>query len=108
MGPNLLIQLAIFCTCCPAAQEYSIAQRQKMAKLNTHCNIYTLVHQTMDSLQRTYSINRMFMVNDQHNFLLTHDKFFKLSMHIGYQVPNNMDFFSTMYVILNLLKEKSI
>jgi hypothetical protein len=29
-------------------------------------------------------------------------------MHIGYQVPNNMDFFSTMYVILNLLKEKSI
>jgi hypothetical protein len=33
------------------------------------------------------------MVNEQHNFFLTHDELFKLSMDIGYQVPNNMDFF---------------
>jgi hypothetical protein len=46
------------------------------------------------------------MVNDRHNLLLTHDKFVKLVMDIGYQVPNNMDFSSTMYVLLNLLKKK--
>jgi hypothetical protein len=50
----------------------------------------------------------MFMVNDRHNFLLTHDKFVKLSMDIDYQVPNNMDFSSTMFVLLSLLKKKSI
>ncbi len=73
-----------------------------------HCNIYTLVHQAMDSKQQTYSVSRLLMVNDQNNFLLIHDKLFKLSMDISYQVPNNMDFSSTMYMPLNLLKTRSI
>ncbi len=47
----------------------------------------------MDNKQHTYFVSRLFMVNEQHNFFLTHDELFKLSMDIGYQVPNNMDFF---------------
>ncbi len=51
------------------------------------------MHQTMDNKQQTYFVSKLLMVNDQHNLFLTHDEFFKLSVDIGYQVPNNMDFF---------------
>jgi hypothetical protein len=83
MGPNLLIQLVIVCTHCPTITRI-FNYTKKNAKLNAHCNVYTLVHQAMDSKQQTYYVSRMLMVNDWHNFLLTHDKFFKLSMDIGY------------------------
>jgi len=108
MGPNVLIELVIVCTCHYAATRILNDIKTKNAKLNTHCNIYTLMHQSMDNKQLTYFVSKLLMVNDQHNFLLTHDELFKLSMDIGYQVPNNMDFSSTMYVLLNLLKTRSI
>ncbi len=101
-------QLVTVCTCRPAATRMLNCTKTENAKLNTHCNVYTLVQQAMDSKQLTYSVTRLLMVNDRHNFLLTHDKLFKLSMDIGYQVPNNMDFSSTMYVPLNLSKTRSI
>ncbi len=101
-------QLVTVCTCRPAATRMLNCTKTENAKLNTHCNMYTLVQQAMDSKQLTYSVSRLLMVNDRHNFLLTHDKLFKLSMDIGYQVPNNMDFSSTMYVPLNLSKTRSI
>ncbi len=108
MGPNVLIEFVIVCTCHSTATRIFNYIKTKNAKLNTHCNIYTLMHQSMDNKQLTYSVSKLLMVNDWHNFLLTHDELFKLSMDIGYQVPNNMDFSSTMYVLLNLLKTRSI
>ncbi len=108
MGQNVLIQLVIVCTCHFAARRILNYIKTKNAKLNTHCNIYTFMHQAMDNKQQTYFVSRLLMVNDQHNLFLTHDEFFKLSVDIGYQVPNNMDFSSTMYVPLNLLKTRSI
>ncbi len=72
------------CICCLVATRILNCTKTTNVKLNTHCNIYTIVHQVMDNKQLTYFITRMLMVNDRHNFLLTHDNFFKLSMDIGY------------------------
>jgi hypothetical protein len=84
MGPYVLIHLVIICTCRFAATRILDYTKTKNAKPNTHCNIYTLMHQAMDKKEQTYSISKLLMVNDRHNFFLTHDEIFKLSMDISY------------------------
>ncbi len=71
MGPNVLIQLIIICTCRPIVTRiYIQLHKDKNTKLNTHYNIYTLVHQTMDSKQQTYYVcKREQYVVKQHQYL---------------------------------------